>query len=121
MKTGYIKISHLALMAALTSALVGCSTVSVPKVDFSKVPEFIEEASNIKDYPRASDAPAPPTELRSAKDWDTAAEIMIEHRDSLPPALAGEPETPDITPEEAEALKQQVKAYKLDDPPEGIQ
>ena len=60
------------------TALSGCTTVRMPNLDFLKLPEFREDAVNISDYPRVKDAPVAPTDVRSAKEWDNAAEDLIE-------------------------------------------
>jgi len=48
-------------IAVCTLSLVGmggCQTVTMPKIDILKSPEFVEDAANIQeDYPRVRDAP----------------------------------------------------------------
>ncbi len=94
-----------------------CSTVKVPNIDFIKFPEFLEEARNIKDYPKVSDAPSAPEDVRSAKAWDDAAKAIIDQRETYTAS-----EAPDFKPateslsDEVDVLKARVRAYKLDDP-----
>ena len=112
--TKHLKTS-LGLMAAL--ALTGCSTVKMPNIDFIKLPEFREDAVNIKDFPSVADAPTAPTDVRSAKEWDKAAKAIIKVRDDF--------ETPDPPTDkkskaeleaEIQSLRNEVHAYKADDP-----
>jgi len=69
-----------------------CSTVKVPNIDFIKFPEFLEEARNIKDYPKVSDAPSAPEDVRSAKAWDDAAKAIIDQRETYTASEAPEEE-----------------------------
>jgi len=97
--------------------LSGCSTVKVPNIDFLKLPEFRKEANNIKNYPKVSDAPAAPDDVRSAKAWDKDAKSLIRMRDSFEAPVSGSEGVSDSEIEsELARLQSKVQAYKLDDP-----
>jgi len=112
-----LKTISLATALGAVAVLSGCSTVRIPNVDFLKLPEFREDANNIKDYPKVSDAPLAPTDVRSAAQWDADAKAIIAKRDAERAAgeIADAPVVP-LSPEEQAALKAKVRAYKLDDP-----
>lgn len=100
--------------------LSACQTVSMPKLDLIKSPEFSADAANIgKDFPRVKDAPFEPTDIRSDEQWDKDAQTMMALRDGPHPL---NPEA-GLSEAEAEArykaLKAKVQAYKLDDPATG--
>jgi len=107
-----ISITAFGLAAILCS---GCTTVKMPKLDFVKFPEFLEETRNIEAYPKVSDAPQTPDDLRSAKEWDKAARDILAKIDD-PYAAQGEVSGTPFSPAEIQALKARVRAYKLDDP-----
>ncbi|MGJ8564200.1 MAG: hypothetical protein ACSHXY_11710 [Alphaproteobacteria bacterium] len=105
------------MLASLPAILGACSSVSLPNVDFLKLPDFQEDAENVKDYPNVADAPQIPTDTRSAGAWDSAANKLIRARDGF-----DAPESPTPLKSEAEiqrefdALRAKVNAYKKDDP-----
>ena len=106
---------HIAVISLVSVfSLGGCTTVKMPKLDFVKFPEFLEEARNFEAYPKVSEAPKPPNDLRSAEEWDEAARAIMQTRNNTPQQMM-QAETA-MTPEEFQALKAQVRAYKLDDP-----
>lgn len=99
------------------AALTGCSTVKMPNIDFLKLPEFADEAKNIKSYPKVSDAPAAPTEVRDRDAWDAAANSLIVTRDTFDLPKSGKTyENDSQVNSEMRSLKDEVRAYKLDDP-----
>lgn len=107
--------THRAIIGMITVLTVGgCTTVKMPKLDFVKFPEFLEEARNFDAYPKVSEAPQAPNDLKSAEEWDKAAREIMATRNASP-QLVNRPEMT-MTPEEFQALKAQVRAYKLDDP-----
>lgn len=111
-----LRIVLIALCAS-TVVLMGCSTVKMPKIDFLKLPEFREDAVNIKDYPRVADAPTAPTDVRSAKAWDDVAKDLIKVRDGADAPLdTRDNETDAEVLANIEELREQAQAYKLDDP-----
>ncbi|MGB3455180.1 MAG: hypothetical protein WBG08_10415 [Litorimonas sp.] len=103
------------LAAAL--CLSACSTVSLPDVDFMGQSDFSEDIAKLdQSYPRASEIPPQPADVRTAEDWDRTAREM-QALDNLPDA----PESvPALSPEEFdrrfEAAKAAAEAYKADDP-----
>ncbi len=108
---------HLLALLAAPAFLSACSSVSLPNVDFLKLPEFQEEAKNVKDYPNISEAPALPTDLRSASAWDTAANDLISARDGFAiPEDAQPAKTEAEILNEFKELREKVNAYKKDDP-----
>lgn len=97
--------------------LAGCSSVSLPNVDFKTSPEFQKEAENIGDYPKVSDAPVAPGDVRSDAAWDDAARKLMKVRADFTVPESGQPKRSDAEIEaEMRALEAKVKAYKLDDP-----
>ena len=111
-----IKRLVIGLSAAIT--LSACQTVSVPKFDFVKTPEFSEDAANIDpSFPSVDDAPEVPTDVRSAREWDKDVRVLQELQKN---ALGVEPSLSE-TEEDArfEALKAKAQAYKKDDPASG--
>jgi len=113
MKNRYSK-SVTIMLAAL---LAGCTTVKMPNIDFLKLPEFADDAKNIKSYPKVSDAPAAPTEVRNGEAWDAAALSLIQTRDTFDLPKSGKTYDSDSqVNSEMRSLKEEVRAYKLDDP-----
>lgn len=118
-----IDFNHIKRIAVCTVTgllLAGCQTVKMPSIDIMKSPEFSEDAANIaKDYPRVTDAPSAPTDIRSDKQWDDDARALQKLRDS---SVRSDME-PGLTEAEAEAefeaLKAKAQAYTKDDPVTG--
>jgi len=111
------RLKTLIVLGFSAGVMTGCSTVKMPKIDFLKLPEFREDAVNIKDYPRVADAPTAPTDVRSAKAWDDAAKDIIKIRDnSEVPLDTRDNKTDAEVLDNIEALREQAQAYKLDDP-----
>lgn len=104
------------LLAAIIF-LPACATVQIPNIDFKRLPEFIQETRDISDYPKVSDVPQAPTEIRSSEEWDTAAKSLLNLRDANSPDIdtLGNGNLSD-SGLDIDALKAQVRAYKLDDP-----
>lgn len=109
--------SRTAVIAA-AFALSACSTVKMPNVDFLKLPEFKEAAAKLsKGFPSVGNAPSRPNDIRSASDWDRAARAIMAERDAMDVPEDGMPAMSDAQVEQdVEALKAQVRRYKLDDP-----
>lgn len=117
MNSGQIK--RIGLLFTIGFALCACQTVKLP-TDLVKSPEFLEDAQNIsKDYPRVSEAPTSPDDIRSAAQWDKDAKALQDLR-SQTRNFAVEP-GPDNSTADAEydALKAKVQGYKKDDPQSG--
>lgn len=111
------KVFRIAVIASLPLILGACSTVSLPNVDFLKLPEFKEDAQNVKDYPNVADAPETPTDTRSDAAWDGAANKLIKARNEFqaPDNPRGQKTETEIK-REFEALRAKVHDYKKDDP-----
>ena len=111
-----IKLLVIGLSAAIT--LSACQTVSVPKFDFVKTPEFSEDAANIDpSFPSVDDAPEVPTDVRSAREWDKDVRVLQELQKN---ALGVEPSLSETEGDARfEALKAKAQAYKKDDPASG--
>jgi len=97
--------------------LPACTTVQIPNIDFMSLPDFIEETRDISDYPKVSDVPPAPEEIRSAAEWDDAVKSLLNLRDANS-ANIDRSEIINSTDSnlDIEALKAKVRAYKLDDP-----
>lgn len=107
------------MLAAALIALGACSSVKVPKSDLLEFPEMQSAADNISDYPKLTDVPKLPDDLRTASQWDAAAAEMLALNQSFHQEvdIANAPSDAEIN-NEINSLVSQVKAYKLDDPPE---
>ena len=109
---------QIAALAIVTALLTACSTVKIPNIDVPGIPEFREAAAKLVDgYPEVSQAPARPKDLRSPKAWDEAARTLMSERNGFfVPEKGNMPEAPAAIEADIEALKAQVRSYKLDDP-----
>ncbi len=108
---------RLALLMISVVLLPACATPKLPKVDFLKLPEFRDDYDNIKDYPKVTEAPAEPTDLRKDKAWDNAARDIIKQRDGFSTPVDSEASESDKQIEQRiNALIEEAKAYKIDDP-----
>jgi len=111
---------NIAVFGLISAFLIGgCSTVKAPNLDFLKIPEFKEAAQKlIEGYPNVADAPEHPENIRSAEEWDKAAKALIAKRNLSYSSLHDDP----VPASEAEllarleALRAEVRSYKLDDP-----
>lgn len=114
--THRINIAVVTLVAA--SLLGGCTTIKKTNLDFLKIPEFKEAAQKlIEGYPNVVDAPTRPDDIRTAKEWDAAAKALIARRESFAPPSSGPMATTDAELlARIEALRAEVRSYKLDDP-----
>ena len=113
-----VKRIVICLSAAIT--LSACQTVSLPKLDFVKTPEFSEDAANIDpSFPRVDDAPEAPTDVRSAKQWDKDVRELQALRDEDRPFGQEQSLTRAQGDARFEALKAKAQAYKKDDPASG--
>jgi len=114
-----IRITTLVILAA---ALGACQTISMPKVDLLKSPEFAEEAANFakeKDYPEVKDAPLAPSDIRSDKQWDKDVRALQALRDKDDRIEMESGLTDRQAAREYEKLKAKAQAYKKDDPRSG--
>ncbi len=102
---------------AMVVLLPACTTVQIPNIDFKRLPEFIEETRDISDYPKVSDVPPAPEEIRSAEEWDEAVKSLLNLRDANTADIdrTGITNSADSSLD-IESLKAKVRAYKLDDP-----
>jgi len=97
--------------------LSGCSTVKLPDLDVLKMSGFFDEIRNVEGYPKVSDTPAVPTDIRSDTAWDAEAKKLISLREEFDIDGLNEPrKTEEEIARDVEALKARVRAYKLDDP-----
>ena len=115
-----VSILRITFCAAAVLSVCACQTVSLPKIDMIKSPEFAEEAANFgTEFPRTEDAPFEPEDIRSDSQWDSDARVMQALRDK---SIKTDVE-PGLSEAEAEArfeaLKAKVQAYKKDDPASG--
>jgi len=92
----------------------GCTTVRVPNLDF-----FDKNKSDLGKYPKLSDLPDLPEDLRPVKQWDNQVKKIIKDRknvsDDIKTISKEETSTVDIL-DEIITLKTIVKSYKNDDP-----
>ena len=115
-----VLIKRIVIGLSVVITLSACQTVSVPKFDFVKTPEFSEDAANIDpSFPKVDDAPEFPTDVRSANQWDKDVRAMQALRDGARPF--GDEDTLTQAQGDArfEALKAKAQAYKKDDPASG--
>lgn len=115
-----VHLQRIIVCAVACLGLSACHTVSIPKIDIMKSPEFAEDAANVaKDYPRVKDLPVAPTDTRSDAQWDRDARAMQALRDAPSPYEV----EPGLSAAETEAryevLKAKAQAYKKDDPATG--
>lgn len=103
-------------VVALTAFLSSCASMKLPDMDFIKFPEFKEEAQNIPDYPKVADAPQKPEGLRTAEQWDNAAENILTKRDGFEDPDLQDPKTDAEIFREMKELRNEADAYKKDDP-----
>ena len=113
--------SKLATFSLILTAasLSACSTVKMPNLDFFKASEFEEDAKNLGDYPKVSETPTAPTDIRSAAVWDIEAKKLLRERDDFNKGRTGiqEPSKSDTElARDLAALRAKVHAYKADDP-----
>jgi len=106
----------------LAAALCGCQTISMPKIDIMKSPEFADEAANFakkKDYPDVKDAPQEPTDIRSDKQWDKDVRTLQALRDDDGRLKMESGPTDKQAANAYKKLKAKAQAYKKDDPKSG--
>ena len=111
-----LKIQRTIGIVALAALLSSCASMKLPDMDFIKFPEFRKEAENIPDYPKVADAPEKPTGLRSAGQWDKAANNILAKQDSFPDPDLADPKTDAEIVRELQRLRDEADAYKKDDP-----
>lgn len=113
-----VNVKHILLASLCASMLSACTTVKLPDFNMPSLSEFKESAAKlVEGYPEVSEAPVRPTDLRSSEDWDQAADALLDQRAGfVVPDREFMPETPEAVASEVEALKAQVRSYKLDDP-----
>jgi len=115
-------IMRITTAVILTATLCGCQTISVPKIDIMKSPEFAEEAANFakeKDFPSVQDAPQEPTDIRSAEQWDKDVRSLQALRDGDGEVQMESGPTDRQATAEFNRLKAKAQAYKKDDPKSG--
>ena len=69
------QFSYISSIAFSIFLLSGCTSISLP--DFAESPEFEAVAGDVNEYPDPGQAPQVPTDIRSADDWDKAANKML--------------------------------------------
>lgn len=112
-----IKVFSIAI-TGLTLFLSGCSTITVPSIEFMGDSEFQEEARSIDPtIPSASDVPAVPTDVRSAQAWDDSAKDMLILKNEVELSTSDDVlQKPENLEQSFQALKERAQAYKADDP-----
>lgn len=102
---------------AIAAGLAGCSSVKLPKADLMKFGEYHEDAKGVKTYPKITEAPEAPTDLRSDAAWDHAARKLLQTRDGFetPSDLAPARTQAEIE-RDFQAARARVQEYKKDDP-----
>lgn len=92
----------------------GCTSVKVPNSDF-----FNNKKNDLGKYPKLTDLPDLPENLRPAKQWDTQVKKIISDRkivnDNIKEVNKEQTATNDII-DEINTLKSLVNSYKSDDP-----
>ncbi len=111
---------HTLRPMAITVLLVclgGCSSVNLPKADILKFGEAHAGAKDYTKYPKITDAPAVPTDIRSDAAWDAAARDLFKARDGFTtPADIGITKSTEQIQREFEMARAKVHEYKKDDP-----
>ena len=112
------KNTRIFMLASAAVCLSACSTVKLPDFDMPGLAKFKEASAKlVEGYPEVSEAPVRPEDLRSSAKWDSAAKALMSQRDGFNvPDTSGLPETSEAFDREVEALKAEVRSYKLDDP-----
>lgn len=109
-------LAKIVLMSAMLG-LAGCSTVKLPDFNMPSFSGFFEDSDKIDDYPKVSDTPAVPTDIRSDAAWDADAKKLIKMRDEFNDlGENGVAKSDAEFKRDLEALKAKVRAYKADDP-----
>lgn len=111
-----LQIRRIFSVVALAALLSSCASMKLPDMDFIKFPEFRKEAENIPDYPKVADAPEKPKGLRSAEQWDKAANKILAKQDDFPDPDLADPKTDAEVVRELQRLRAEADAYKKDDP-----
>ena len=92
----------------------GCSSVKVPNLDF-----FDNKKNDLGKYPKLSELPDLPRNLRPSNQWDTQVKKIIIDRktvnDNVKEINKEQTATNDII-DEINTLKSLVNSYKSDDP-----
>ena len=114
----FAKIALISAMLGLTCGLAGCSTVKLPDINLPSLKGFFEEGDEIDGYPKISEAPSAPTDIRADAVWDQDAMELIKKRDGFNDLDDyGVAKSDAKIESDLEALKAKVRAYKADDPP----
>lgn len=112
-----MRVSLIIPVILMASLLQGCSSVSLPDIDFMGESDFSEELAQLdSDFPGPNETPDIPSDVRTAGEWDDAARKMQSMFDDV--------DVPELEPglsEEAfdlefESAQQAAKAYQEDDP-----
>ena len=92
----------------------GCTSIRVPNLDF-----FDNKKNDLGKYPKLSDLPDLPENLRSAKKWDTQVKKIMNDRKIVNNNIKDineEQTATDNILDEIDTLKSLVNSYKSDDP-----
>ena len=115
-----VSINRIAIGVLAAVTLSACGTVSMPKLDFIKTPEFHEDAANIDtSYPDVKDAPVVPSDVRSRAQWDKDARALDALRNVRRPVSLNQTFTEAEDEARFEQLKAKAHAYKKGDPVSG--
>ncbi len=96
--------------------LTSCASVKIPDFDFIKFPEFKKDAENVGDFPKVEDAPQTPKNIRSDDQWDAAAKNITVEGDGMLPPRNSDAKTDAQIKRDMQKLRDEVDAYKKDDP-----
>lgn len=100
----------------LTLVLGGCSSMRLPDSEFF-TSDDIEDASKLRTFPKVTEAPEAPTDIRSAAAWDEAARKLQKARDEYQAPMDLKPVRSKETLEREMAIaRAKVHEYKKDDP-----
>lgn len=108
-------IVKTALLTAVF-ALAGCSTVKLPDIDLLRMTGFFDKEDKIDDFPKVSDAPALPDNMRDDAVWEAEAKKLLQKRDEFNALDNGVAKSDVEIERDIEAFKAKVRAYKADDP-----
>lgn len=100
----------------LSFALGGCSSMRLPDSEFFKSDD-IEDTSKLRSFPKVTEAPEAPTDIRSDAAWDKAARNLQKVRDEFQAPTDLKPvRSKDTLEREMAIARAKVHDYKKDDP-----
>jgi hypothetical protein len=109
-----IQFFKIIILCLILLFINGCTSVRVPNLDF-----FDNKKEDLGKYPKLSDLPNLPENLRPAKKWDTQVKKIINDRKIVNnniKEIKEEQTATDNILDEIVILKSLVSSYKSDDP-----